>query len=143
MALQEFAKSQDASAELEITGKLSPVDAEFRGAWRFPVTLLVIIVGILGTWTAARALVDPDVRRVCGRLLGILLAGLTVAYVAYYLDGTTFAEAPYLLRGATIVWAYPIAGVLIAGSVHRLAELDERFGRAARRTREGDMAFRI
>ena len=143
MALQEFAKSQEQAARQSITGTLPPPDPAFRAAWRFPITVLVIAIGVLGSWTAARALLDPDVRFVCARLLGLLLGGLALLYATYYIDGAAMTDAPYVLRGATVVWIYPLAGLVIGGSVHRLADLDEHFGRAARRTREGDVAFRI
>lgn len=143
MSLQEFAKSQDQAAQQSITGVLPPPDASFRAAWRFPITILVVVIGVLGSWTAARALLDPDVRYVCARLLVLLLGGLAILYGTYYVDGALMSDAPYVLRGATIVWMYPLAGVVIGGSVYRLADLDEHFGRASRRMRDGDVAFRI
>ena len=45
-------------------------------------------------------------------------------------DGVVLGALPYLVRGVTLVWLYPAAGVLVGGSTHRLAELEDHIAAA-------------
>ena len=130
MALEEWRAHEEAVAAEALTG-LPPADPGFRAAWRAPLLGLVLVVSLLGTWSVGRVLARPVARAVSRRLVALLLAGMTVLDVAYLLDGTRLADAPPALRAATIAWAYPLAGFLIGGSAHRLAEVAERFGARA------------
>lgn len=128
MALQELARAQEQEATQELTGHIPAVDGAFRALWRLPLTILVIVSGILGTFAAIRVLIDANVRRVARRVLIVLIVALALLYVTYYLDGALFFAAPYGLRAASIVWMYPLTGILIAGSIHRIAQLHAYFG---------------
>jgi hypothetical protein len=128
MALQEFAQADQEKGSRELLGEITSVDTTHRAVWRLPLTILVIVTGLVGAVTAIRALIDPSVRGVSRRVMGLLLGGLALFDISYWIDGAVFAEAPYLARGTTIVWAYPIAGILIAGSTRRLAQLQDYFG---------------
>lgn len=139
MALQEATRAQEQKATYDITGQLPPVDASFRNAWRVPLTVLVVVTGVLATVTLLLVLVDASVRSVSGRLVALLLAGLALMYVTYYVDGLLFAQAAYAWRATTIVWLYPIAGVLVGGSTIRLAEIVETFG--GRRRDRGEVVI--
>ena len=125
MALEEWRAHEDARAA-EALGVPAPDDGA-RAAWRMPLLALVLLVSALGTWSAGRVLARPVARGVSRRLVALLVAGMTVLDLAYLLDGTRLADAPPALRAATIVWAYPLAGFLVGGSAHRLAEVAERF----------------
>lgn len=131
MSLQELSKAQDQKAALALTGTLPPVDGSFRLAWRVPLTVLVLVTGLVGTITLVRVMLDVGVRALARRLLVLLMLGLVTLYLTYYLDGLLFAGAEYGVRAVSIVWMYPAAGLLIGGSVHRLAELVDHFGQAA------------
>ncbi|MFA5860747.1 MAG: hypothetical protein WDA16_03540 [Candidatus Thermoplasmatota archaeon] len=128
MSLQELAKAQEQKSEFSLTGTLPPVDGGFRDSWRVPLTILVLVSGLVGTLALVRVLLDAGVRVVARRLLVLLMLGLVTLYVTYYLDGLLFSRVEYGVRALTIVWFYPAAGLLIAGSVHRLAELVDHFG---------------
>lgn len=128
MALQEWQAAEDARAIEEVTGRAPPQDAAFRAAWRLPLTALVFLVGAFGTWACIRTLGHALVRSVTRRLVALLLLGMTILDVAYVLDGSLFLDAPHALRALTLVWAYPLAGFLVAGSAHRLADVHARFG---------------
>lgn len=127
MALQEFAQARAAHAQFVVTGEVPPTDPSFRVVWRIPLTALVLVTGLAGTVALVRVMADPLVRSVTKRLVALLVLGMALVDVAYYVDGYLFLDAPYALRGATIVWLYPLAGLLLAGSVHRLAEIQSYF----------------
>ena len=140
MALQELAKWQDEDAARDLTGRIPTLDASYRAAWRLPLAGLVLLVGALGTLRAIRALVDAGVRAVSRRLVALLLIGLALLYATYYLDGLALPTLAPLVRGATLVWLYPLSALLVGGSVHRLAELEDHFGTGRG---EDEVAFRI
>lgn len=126
MALQEFARHQERAGLGELTGDDITFDAAFRAPWRTGLLVAVILGGIAGTIIAVRVAAQPKVRSVSGRLLFLLLAGMTLLDVGFLVDGR-MVDASYLARGATTVWVYPIAGILMAGATMRLAELEDAF----------------
>lgn len=128
MALQEFAHAQSQAGLAQLTGETAPLEPAFRTTWRVLLLLVVIVAGTAGTLLALRIARQPKVRAMSARLILLLLAGMTLLDLAFLADGRWFVLSPYALRGATIVWAYPIAGVLIGGSVMRLAEVEDAFG---------------
>lgn len=139
MAIQELAKAQEEKARFDLTGELTPVDASLRDGWRLPLTALVLVTGLVATFTLVRAVLDVGTRPLVGRLVALMLGGLALLYVTYYVDGAFFATQPYALRGTTIVWLYPVAGVLVGGSAWRLGEIATHFG--ARRAGKGDVVL--
>lgn len=132
MAWQEWHAHEDALAAKALTGITPERDATFRAAWRLPLSVLAFLVTALGGWSIARVAASPVARGVSTRLVALLAAGILLADAALLLDGWRFSDAPYALRAATIVWAYPLAGFLVGGSAHRLAEVAERFAAARR-----------
>lgn len=128
MALQEWRAQEDARAVEDLTGRAPPRETAHRAAWRLPLTILVFLVGAFGTYACIWAWGNKVVRSVSRRLVALLILGMTALDVAYLVDGAFFGDAPYALRGATIVWAYPIAGILVGGAAQRLAELRDHFG---------------
>lgn len=128
MALQEFAHAQSQAGLQQLTGETAPIEPAFRTTWRAILLLTVVVAGIAGTLLALRIARQPKVRAVSARLIVLLLAGMTLLDLAFLADGQWFVLAPYVARGLTIVWLYPIAGVLIGGSVMRLSEVEEAFG---------------
>ena len=132
MALQELARAQSDVGLEVLTGEDRPVEPAFRVAWRAGLLVLVVATGILGTFFALRVARQPRVRSVSGRLMWLLLGGMTLLDLAFLADGRWFVLAPYALRGTTVVWLYPVAGVLMGGAVIRLAELESAFGEGRR-----------
>ncbi|HVM44343.1 MAG TPA: hypothetical protein VM582_00305 [Candidatus Thermoplasmatota archaeon] len=132
MALQEFVRYQASSGLAELTGQPPPLEPAFRTAWRGVLLLCVVVGGVAGTIVAIRCARQARVRSVSGRLLTLLLLGLTLLDVAFLADGRWFLDAPYALRGATVVWLYPAAAILMGGSVVRLTEIEGAFGERAR-----------
>lgn len=128
MALQELSRYRSESGLEGLTGEDLPVEPAFRGAWRGILLVAVILAGIVGTVVAVRVARQQKVRAVGGRLLALLLAGMTILDLAFLADGQFFQNASYLLRGATIVWLYPAAGILMGGATVRLTELEDAFG---------------
>lgn len=128
MALQEFAASQRAASLEAITGEEQPLDAGFRAPWRVALLVLVVGVGVLGTLVAVRVAQAPRVRSVSARLLALLIGGMTLLDLAFLADGQWLADAPHALRAASVVWLYPVAGILVGGSLLRLAQLEDAFG---------------
>lgn len=133
MALQELSRAEDASARAALTGEAGALEPAFRTPWRVALLLAVVVAGVLGTLLAMRIARQPKVRAVSGRLLLLLLLGMTLLDLAYLADGRWFMLAPHGARAVSIVWLYPIAAVLIAGSVMRLAEVEEAFAEARAR----------
>lgn len=132
MALQELAKLQDERATRVITGAIPPPDVAFRASWRLPLAILVIASAVSGIVALARALVEPGVRSVSWRVVALLAAGLALLAAAYWIDGALLSPAPYALRASVVSWLYPLAGILLAGSARRLAELQDHFGLGGR-----------
>ena len=128
MALQELSRYQSSAGLAGLTGEKLPIEPAFRGAWRGILLVAVIVAGILGTLVAIRVARQQKVRAVSGRLIALLLTGMTVLDLAFLADGQYFLDADYLVRGVTIVWLYPAAGILIGGSIVRLTELESAFG---------------
>lgn len=133
MALHEFIRHQDTSSFVQLTGQVPDLNPEFRSSWRVLLLGCVIIGGIAGTVVAFRFARQPKVRALSGRLLTLLLVGMTLLDLAFLADGRWFLDEPYLVRGSTIVWLYPAAAVLMAGALMRLVEIEEAFGDARSR----------
>ena len=127
MAFQEYQAASAARVAEELPDAVPIVDASFRAAWRLPVTILVFVVGVVGTLASIRVLADKAVRAVSGRLLAFLLGGLALVDVAYALDGTILLQADFAARALVVVWIYPLAGILVIGSIHRLADVEDHF----------------
>lgn len=125
MAWQEWSTENARASAVDET---APLDLSYRAAWRAPLLILVFLAGALALYAAIRVILDATVRALAGRLLGMLLCGAALAFVAFVLDGALMQDDAPWVRMLTIVWLYPIAGVLIGGSAHRLAELREHFG---------------
>lgn len=128
MSLQELSRYQSSEGLEGLTGEKLPIEPEFRGAWRGILFVAVLVAGVLGTLVAVRVARQAKVRAVSGRLIGLLLAGMTILDLAFLVDGQYFLDAEYLVRGATIVWLYPVAGILMGGAIVRLTELESAFG---------------
>lgn len=128
MALQEFAHAQSQAGLAQLTGEAAPLEPAFRTTWRVILLLAVIVAGIAGTLLALRIARQPKVRAVSSRLIVLLLVGMTLLDLTFLADGRWFVLSPYVVRGASIVWVYPLAGALIGGSVMRLAEVEDAFG---------------
>lgn len=128
MALQEWSRHEQRAGLAEITGDEIALEPAFRTAWRSGILVAVVVAGIAGTIVAVRVAREPRVRAVSKRLLWLLLAGMTLLDLAFLADGRFFQTAEYAVRGSTVVWLYPLAGVLMGGAVVRLAELEEAFG---------------
>lgn len=129
MALLEYERHLDAASLAEVTGEAPPVDVEFRAPWRAGVLLAVIAIGILGTLVALRVSWQPRVRAVSGRLLFLLLAGMSVLDLAFFADARWLAAAPHGVRAASVVWLYPVGAMLVAGAAMRLAEVEAAFAK--------------
>lgn len=132
MALQEWIHHED-QAGLAALGQPAPLQPAFRDPWRAGLLGAVIVAGVLGTLVAVRVARQPRMRAVSGRLLTLLLLGMTVLDLAFLADGRWFVEGPYALRATTIVWAYPLAAILMGGSLVRLSELEAVFGERVER----------
>ena len=128
MALQEWSRHDQATGLAEITGEAPVLEPAFRAAWRTGILVAVIVAGVAGTLVAVRIARQARVRAVSRRLIGLLLAGMTLLDLAFLADGRWFVNASYALRGSTVVWLYPAAAILMGGSVVRLSELEDAFG---------------
>lgn len=128
MALQEFTRYERAAGITDVSGVAPDLDPAFRSAWREVLLGCVIIGGIVGTIVAVRIARQPRVRSVSGRLIMLLLVGMTLLDFAFLADGMYFLDESYAIRGATIVWMYPLAAVLMAGSLMRLTEVEGALG---------------
>lgn len=128
MALQEWVRFEDQRGVATVTGEAPALEPAFRATWRAWLLVVVLVAGVLGTLLAIRIARQPRVRDVSRRLILLLLSGMVVLDLAYIVDGRWFMEAPYALRGATVVWLYPAAAVLMGGALLRLSELEQAFG---------------
>ena len=128
MALQEWTRHQQAVGTAMVTGSFPAVDAVFRAPWRAGLLAGVIVAGVSGVIIALRIARQPKVRTVSARLLVLLLSGIVLFDLTYLADGRWFLDAQYAIRGATIVWLYPAAAILMGGAIMRLSELEEAFG---------------
>jgi hypothetical protein len=127
MALQEWIHHED-QVGLVALGQPAPLQPAFRDPWRAGLLVAVIAAGVLGTLVALRVARQPKFRAVSARLLTLLLLGMTILDLAFLADGRWFIGGPYALRAATIVWFYPVAAILMGGSLMRLSELESVFG---------------
>lgn len=127
MALQEWTRFEQQAGLAKVTGEAPALEPAFRSSWRAALLAAVIVGGLLGTILAMRIARQPKVRAVSGRLLLILLSGMVALDLTFLADGRWFVGAPYAIRGATIVWMYPLAAVLIGGAVMRLSEVEDAF----------------
>ena len=130
MALQEFLRYEEATGFEDVTGETLALDPAFRATWRGILLLCVVAGGIIGTLVAIRLARQPKVRSVSGRLLTLLLAGMTLLDLAFLVDGRYFLDADYAIRGATVVWLYPASAILMGGALARLTEIEAAFGDA-------------
>lgn len=128
MALQELARAESSAGRASLTGEAQPLDPAFRTAWRAALLVVVVVAGVLGTLLALRIARQAKVRAVSRRLILVLLVGMTVLDLAFLADGRWFVGAGHHVRAAIVVWTYPLAGVLIGGSVLRLSEVEGAFG---------------
>lgn len=133
MALHEFIRHQDTASFVELTGDVPALDPAFRASWRALLLLCVVVGGVAGTVVAFRFARQPKVRALSGRLLALLLLGMTLLDLAFLADGRWFLDVPYLVRGSTIVWLYPAAAILMGGALMRLVEVEAAFGEARAR----------
>lgn len=131
MALQEFIVAEEQAGLEGVTGEAPTYDAPFRGWWRGLLFLVLLVIGVVGFVVSVRIARQPKVRSVSGRLLGILLVGITLFDMTFLVDGRWFLTGPYTLRASTIVWLYPLAAFLIGGATLRLIELERVFGERA------------
>lgn len=135
MAVQELAKAEEEQARAEITGgEALPLDPAFRGWWRGVLLATLVVVGVASFAVSWRIAKQPKVRAVSGRLLALLLVGVSILDLAFFLDGRLYLDAPYQERALTIVWLYPLAAILMGGATLRLVEV-ERVFTGARPTR--------
>lgn len=134
MSLQEFIRAEEEKGLAELTGTpaATAYDAPFRGWWRGVLFLVLLVIGVVGFLLSIRIARQPKVRSVSGRLLAILLVGITLFDLTFLADGRWFLTAPYEVRAATVVWLYPLAAILIGGATLRLVELERVFGEARR-----------
>lgn len=132
MALQEFVRYERAAGIEDVTGEAVDLDPAFRATWRGILLLCVVAGGVIGTIVALRLARQQKVRSLSGRLLSLLLLGMTLLDLAFLADGRWFLDAPYEVRGATVVWLYPLAAILMAGALIRLTEIEAAFGEAKR-----------
>ena len=130
MALQEWMRFEDQRALQKVTGEIPELEPAFRATWRGWLLLFVIAAGVLGTMMALRVARQQKVRAVSGRLMLLLLSGMVLLDLAFLADGRWFMDVPYAIRGATIVWLYPAAAVLMGGAALRLVEIEDVFGDA-------------
>lgn len=138
MAYQEMARSDAyrreldearARAELTNTPEATPEpDYTYREPWRWPLFALVVLSGVTGSLVLVRLARRRRLRSVAGRLLGLLLLGMTLVDVAFLLDVQWAFGQAFLARGWSVVWLYPVGAVLIAGSLYRITELEPHFG---------------
>lgn len=133
MALHELVRHQDSESLAQLTGNAQSLDPAFRGSWRAFLLACVVVGGVAGTLVAFRFARQPKVRALSGRLLTLLLLGMTLLDLAFLADGRWFLDAPYLVRALTVVWLYPAAAVLMGGALIRLVEVEEAFGEAKAR----------
>lgn len=132
MAWQELDRDARDASIAELTGEPASPDVAFRAQGRMVVFAAVVVLGAVGTWASVVVARAPRVRSASGRLMFLLLVGMTVADLAFLLDVRALAEAPYRTRASVVAWIYPAAAVLVAGSTLRLAEVEEAFGQAPR-----------
>lgn len=130
MALQEYSRVDQERAVRELTGAQPTPDLTFRTLWRTGLLVLIIVAAVVGSLLAMRFARQKRVRAVSGRLLFLLLAGMTILDLAFLTDGAWFMEKPHELRALTIVWAYPVGALLVAGATYRLLEVEALFGDA-------------
>jgi len=131
MALQEFIRGEESAGLELVTGEVQPLDPAFRAGWRLVILILVVVGGLAGTLIAFRVAAQPKVRAVSARVLTLLLVGMTLLDLAFLADGRWFLDASYAIRAVSIVWVYPIAGILMGGALMRITELEAAFGNAA------------
>lgn len=132
MAWQELAHDARDRSLAALTGELPPLDTSFRAPTRTMAFVAILVIGVAGTWASVAAARAPRVRSVSGRLLFLLLLGMTLADLAFLLDARALAEAPYVTRAGLVAWIYTGAAILVAGSALRLAEVEEAFAEAPR-----------
>lgn len=131
MALQEFIEAEEQAARAAVTGEAPSYDAPFRAWWRGLLFLALLVIGVAGFLLSMRVARQQKVRAVSGRLLAILLVGITLLDLAFLVDGRYFLGGPYATRGASIVWLYSLAAFLIGGAALRLVEVERVFGVAS------------
>lgn len=132
MAVQEYVKGRQALGVEVVTGERAAVgDTGFRATWRVVLLALVLAVGVFGSLQVLRVARAPRVRGVSRRLVALLLAGMVLLDLAFLLDRAA-AEAAYLVRAVSVVWAYPLAAVVVALSSARLSELEAAFAQRPR-----------
>lgn len=124
MALQEFVAFDEAAGRFDRTG-VDSLDTSHRGLARFVAPVLVVVVDVLATLQLVRINRKRVVRSVSRRPGLVMLVGVTLLDVAYVLDLAWGFDSHPLLRMLTTPWLYLVAGILVAGSAHRLASLED------------------
>lgn len=133
MAIQELTHAEEARArELTLREEVA-LDPTFREAWRVPLFALVVLLGLAGSVRALDVARRRRMRAVAGRLLGLLVGGMTLLDATYLLDTRWLFGVPYTVRAAFVLALYPLAAALMAGSAWRLGELEDAFGSDAPR----------
>lgn len=126
MAFQELAHV-DLEAETADTAR--PVDVGHRSLWSGVLPVVVLAAGALGTWTLLRVNAQARVRSVARRPAVVLMLGMVVLELAYFLDWSHALAGPHLPRAVLTLALYPLGGFLIAGAAYSLGELEEAFTR--------------
>lgn len=132
MAAQELSRLQDAQSLASLTGSAPAEDYAYRLPWRAATFGLVVGVGVVGTLVALRVARQPRVRAVSGRLLALLLTGMTLLDLAWLAEGRWLLAAPHAVRAGVVAWLYPLAALLLVGSVLRLSEVEAYFREGGR-----------
>lgn len=135
MLAQEIAAFDDAAARFATLGDDPTIDTGHRQLWRFLIPVLSMGVSIFGVYALVRVNRKPRVRTVARRPGLVMLVGLTLVDVAYFLDWAYMLDAHYLLRAATTPWLYLLSGVLVAGATYRLASIEDTLDPIAARPR--------
>lgn len=127
MALQEWSAEQDERAAFQLTGEEAPPDHRHRDMWRLPIGGLAVMTSALSFLAVARVARSARVRRVTVRQSALLMLGVVVLLSAFVIDLAWGATATHGVRVTGILWLYMVAGLLMAGSVRRLAAIEAAF----------------
>jgi hypothetical protein len=128
MAFQELSRAEEARVLEESLGVPAVPDYFFREAWKLPLVALVLAAGRCGSALVLRVVRRTRLRAVSGRLLALLIGGMTWLDIVYLVDTRVLFLLAHDARAMAIVFAYPLGAIFVAGSVYRLAELEDVFG---------------
>lgn len=138
MAVVEMAAfGEDASFATE-TGEVPPVSTGHRDAWRVVLFVGSVVVGLLGSAALVRVRLRKSLRPLTRRPMFLLMGAMSLLDSVYLVDWAFLMDAHYLLRAPFVFLAYPVAGVLVAGSAYSLSRVEDSFapvqGRAGAET---------